>query len=57
MSLDLSQAEIKELLRIQEKDRFHRRRFIKATVLQMLHRDLSSEDIQVSLSLISFLDR
>ena len=51
MSLELSSSEITELRRIQKKDRFHRRRFIKATVLLMLHRGLSYEDIQLSLSI------
>jgi|APTNR8051073442_1049403.scaffolds.fasta_scaffold00664_7 transposase len=51
MKLQLSTEEIKELQRIQKKDRFHRRRFIKATVLLMLHRGLSMEDIQMSLTL------
>ena len=51
MDLQLSAADIKELQRIQKKDRFHRRRFIKATVLLMLHRGLSMEDIQMSLTL------
>ncbi|MCB9082539.1 MAG: hypothetical protein H6555_12605 [Lewinellaceae bacterium] len=51
MELHLSTEEVKELQRIQKKDRFHRRRFIKATVLLMLHRGLSMEDIQMSLTL------
>ena len=51
MTIALSPEEIKELQRIQKKDRFHRRRFIKATVLLMLYRGLSVEDIQLSLTL------
>jgi transposase len=51
VTIHLSTEEIKELRRIQKKDRFHRRRFIKATVLLMLHRGLSMEDIQMSLTL------
>lgn len=51
MEFELSQDEIKELRRIQQKDRFHRRRFVKATVLIMLHRQLSIEDIEVSLGI------
>jgi transposase len=51
MDFQLSQEEIKELRRIQQKDRFHRRRFVKATVLIMLHRQLSIEDIEVSLGI------
>ena len=48
MDLQLSQEEIKELRRIQQKDRLHRRRFVKATVLIMLHRQLSIEDFEAS---------
>jgi len=51
MKIELSPSEIKELQRIQKKDRFHRRRFIKATVLLMLHHGFSSSDIQLSLTL------
>jgi transposase len=51
VDIQLSQDELKELKRIQQKDRFHRRRFIKATVLLMLHRKLSLEDIQASLNI------
>lgn len=51
MDIQLNQDELKELKRIQQKDRFHRRRFIKATVLLMLHRKLSLEDIQASLNI------
>lgn len=51
MNIQLSTEEIRELQRIQKKDRFHRRRFIKAAVLLMLHRGLSMEDIQMSLTL------
>lgn len=51
MNLELSTEDIKELRRIQKKDRFHRRRFVKATVLLMLNRGLSYEDIKESLSL------
>jgi len=51
MNVKLSPEEIQELQRIQKKDRFHRRRFIKATVLLMLHRGLSMEDVQMSLTL------
>lgn len=49
--IQLSPEEIKELQRIQKKDRFHRRRFIKATVLLMLHQELPFEVIQMSLTL------
>ena len=51
MDLKLSTEEIKELQRIQSKDRFHRRRFIKATVLLMLHHGFSYSDIQLSLTI------
>jgi transposase len=51
VKIQLSTEEIKELQRIQKKDRFHRRRFIKATVLLMLHQGLSMEAIQMSLTL------
>ena len=51
MVFELSPEEMKELRRIQQKDRFHRRRFVKATVLIMLHRQLSIEDIEVSLGI------
>ena len=51
MKIELSPSEIKELQRIQKKDRFHRRRFIKATVLLMLHHGFSFADIQMSLTL------
>lgn len=51
MKLQLSTEDIKELRRIQQKDRFHRRRFVKATVLLMLNRGLSYEDVKDSLSL------
>ena len=51
MELQLSNDDIKELRRIQKKDRFHRRRFVKATVLLMINRGLSYEDIKDSLSL------
>ncbi len=51
MTIQLSTEEIKELQRIQKKDRFHRRRFIKSAVLLMLHQGLSMEAIQMSLTL------
>ena len=51
VKIELSPSEIKELQRIQKKDRFHRRRFIKATVLLMLHHGFSFADIQMSLTL------
>jgi len=51
VNIQLSTEEIKELQRIQKKDRFHRRRFIKAAVLLMLYQGLSIEVIQMSLSL------
>ncbi|MEL6140127.1 MAG: winged helix-turn-helix domain-containing protein, partial [Bacteroidota bacterium] len=51
VSLKLSPEEVGTLQRIQKKDRYNRRRFVKATVLLMLHRGLSFEDIQLSLTL------
>ncbi len=51
MDIRLTSEEIKELRRIQKKEKFHRQRFIKATVLLMLHRGLPIEEICASLSL------
>ena len=51
MDIRLTSEEIKELRRIQKKEKFHRRRFIKATVLLMLHQGLPIEEICACLSL------
>ncbi|MEM7572751.1 MAG: winged helix-turn-helix domain-containing protein [Bacteroidota bacterium] len=51
MALDLTAEQLAILRTIQKKERFRRRRFIKATVILMLHRDLSLADIQLSLSI------
>ncbi len=51
MNLQLTIEEIQELRRIQQKDRFHRRRFIKATVLLMLHHKFTISEIEVCLGL------
>lgn len=51
VNIQLTKEEIKELQRVQKKDRFHRRRFIKATVLLMLHQDLPMNVICMSLTL------
>ena len=49
MEIQLTPREIQELRRIQKKEKFHRRRFIKATVLLMLHQGLPMEEICASL--------
>ncbi len=51
MNVQLTSKEVQELRRIQKKEKFQRRRFIKATVLLMLHKEFSIEDICDSLSL------
>lgn len=51
VDLKLSQEQVLLLRQIQKKERFNRRRFVKATVLLMIHRGLSVQDIQLSLSL------
>ena len=51
MGIKLTDREIAELRRIQKKEKFHRRRFVKATVLLMLHSGLTVEEICRSLSL------
>ena len=51
VDLKLSQEQVLLLRQIQKKERFNRRRFLKATVLLMIHRGLSVQDIQLSLSL------
>ncbi len=51
VDLQLTIEEIQELRRIQKKHRFHIRRFIKATVLLMLHQGHSLEDIAAIFSL------
>ncbi|RMG76039.1 MAG: helix-turn-helix domain-containing protein [Chloroflexi bacterium] len=51
MDIQLTPGEIQDLRRIQKKGKFHRRRFIKATVLLMLHRGVSIDMICASLSL------
>jgi len=51
MNIKLTEREIAELRRIQKKENFHRRRFVKATVLLMLHNGLTLEEICHSLSL------
>ena len=51
MDLQLTPEQLSRLRIVQKKERFHRRRFLKATVLLMLHRGLSMEDIELSLSL------
>ncbi|MBB4080406.1 transposase [Lewinella aquimaris] len=51
MELEVSQEQLLLLRQIQKRERFNRRRFVKATVLLMIHRGLSMEDIQLSLSL------
>lgn len=51
VNIQLTIEEIRELQRIQKKDRFHRRRFVKATVLLMLHQGLPLEVVQMSLTL------
>lgn len=51
MALNLTAEELSALRTIQKKERFRRRRFVKATVILMLHRGLSVEDIQLSLSI------
>ena len=47
----LSIEEVEQLRRIQKEDRFHRRRFIKATVLLMLHYGLTIGQIEMSLGI------
>lgn len=51
MDIRLTPAEIQELRRIQKKEKFHLGRFIKATVLLMLHQGVSIDVICASLSL------
>lgn len=51
MQIELTSKELAHLRTIQKRERFHRRRFVKATVLLMLHRGLSFEDIELSLSI------
>ncbi len=51
MNIQLTSKEVQELRRIQKKEKFQRRRFIKATVLLMLHKQFPIEDICDSLSL------
>lgn len=51
MELQLTSDQVSELRLIQKRERFRRRRFVKATVLMMLHRGLTFEDIEVSLGL------
>lgn len=51
MEIQLTPKEVEELRRIQKKEKFHRRRFIKATVLLMLHQGVSLDVICASLSL------
>lgn len=51
VELQLTSEQVRELRLIQKRERFRRRRFVKATVLLMLNRGLSFEDIELSLSL------
>ena len=51
VNLQLTIEEVEELRRIQKKDRFYRRRFLKATVLLMLHHNFTISEIEVSLGL------
>jgi len=51
VELQLTSEQVTELRLIQKRERFRRRRFVKATVLLMLNRGLSIEDIELCLSL------
>lgn len=51
MQIQLTSKEVAHLRVVQKRERFHRRRFVKATVLLMLHRGLSLQDIELSLSI------
>ena len=51
VKLKLSIEEVEQLRRIQKKNRFHRRPFIKATVLLMLHYGFTRGQIEMSLGI------
>lgn len=51
MKLELTNAEVQELRKIQKGNRFHVRRYVKATVLLMVHLEFTYRQIQESLGI------